>query len=78
MTPERRAFVDGVLAQLMDWLPQATGPETDALYLRQWLATIAEELFGIGQTGPLAPWGSSKRGGGLRFLEDLEDLGEAV
>lgn len=58
-------------ALLRSWLPLALGSGADELYLRLWLASIADALYGIGQPGPVASWSFSKRVGVLRLLEEL-------
>jgi hypothetical protein len=58
---------------LLDWLPLSTFPSPDALYLRLWLATVAQDLCCVSQSGPVAAWGFSERVAVLRFLEDLRE-----
>jgi hypothetical protein len=58
---------------LRRWLPIAAGAEPDALFLRLWLASIAQGLCGIGQPGPVATWSFAHRVAMLRFLEDAPE-----
>lgn len=53
---------------LRAWLPLTDRPEPEALYARLWLASIAHDMYGISQPGPIGSWSFAQR---IRMLEFL-------